>query len=92
MLVKSTPGVDFINVLQTAFTRPDPKRAKKIVKLKVFFALLGSAQIKGACKTLVKLTLDLRFLIILNVQSGSTIAANFLPSSLFVFLLSRFFR
>ncbi len=34
-----TPGVNFINVLQAAFTRSDPESAKKTVKLPVFFGL-----------------------------------------------------
>ncbi len=33
-----------------------PKSAKKTVKLTFFFALLGSARIKTACRTLVKST------------------------------------
>jgi len=38
MLVKSTPGVDFTNVLRAAFTRANPKSAN--------IALLGSACIE----------------------------------------------
>ncbi len=34
----------------------DPQSAKNIVKLSVFFALLGSARIKAASKMLVKST------------------------------------
>jgi len=34
----------------------DPENAKKIVKLLVFFALLGSAHVKAARRTLMKLT------------------------------------
>ena len=34
----------------------DPKSAKKLLNLTVFIALLGSARIKAACRTLVKLT------------------------------------
>jgi len=29
MLMKSTPGLDFINVLHTAFVPADPKRVKR---------------------------------------------------------------
>jgi len=50
----SLPGVNFISV-QAAFTCADPNRAKKIVKLSVFFALLGSTCIKAVYKMLVKL-------------------------------------
>ena len=32
MLVKLTPGVNSTNILQAAFTRADPKSAKKTVK------------------------------------------------------------
>jgi len=38
--------------------RPNPKSEKKTVKLSVFFALLGSARIKAACRMLMKLTPD----------------------------------
>ncbi len=51
----SLPGVNFIRVLQAAFMCADPKRAKKIVKLSVFFALSGSTCIKAVYKMLVKL-------------------------------------
>ena len=43
-------GVNFTNVLQAAFTRANPNRVKKTVKLSSLFALLGSAPIKPACK------------------------------------------
>jgi len=48
------PGVNFTNVLRAAFTRADPKSAKKLLNLTVFFALLGSACVKAACRTLMK--------------------------------------
>jgi len=48
------PDVNFINVLQAAFTRPDPKSAKKTDKLTVFFTLSGSARAKAACRMLMK--------------------------------------
>ena len=51
-----TPGVNFTNILQAAFTRADPKSAKKLLNLTVFFALSGSAGVKAARRTLVKLT------------------------------------
>jgi len=47
------PGVNFINVLQAAFTSADPKSAKKTVKLSVFFALSGSARVKAGRRTLM---------------------------------------
>ncbi len=49
-----TPGVNFINVLQEAFTHADPKSTKKIDGLAVFIALLGFAHLKAGCKMLVK--------------------------------------
>jgi hypothetical protein len=36
MLVKSTPGVNFINILQAAFALEDPESAKKTDNLTVF--------------------------------------------------------
>ena len=48
--------VNFTNILQSAFTHADPKKCKKTVRLSSFFALLGSACVKAACRMLVKLT------------------------------------
>ena len=48
--------VNFTNILQAAFTRADPKSAKKTVKLSSFIVLLGTERVKAACRTLVKLT------------------------------------
>jgi len=50
------PGVDFINILQAAFTFADPKSAKKTGNLMVFFARWGSGGVKAACRTLMKMT------------------------------------
>jgi len=48
------PVINFTNVLQTAFTRADPKSAKKDTDdSTVFFVPLGSAL--GSCKSLRKL-------------------------------------
>jgi len=46
------------NVLRAAFTHVDPKSAKQLLNLTVFFALLGFALVKAAGTTLVKLTTD----------------------------------
>ncbi len=54
------PGVNFINVLGAAFTRADPKSAKKDTQVVNFFALLGSVPVKAARKTLMKLTPGVR--------------------------------
>jgi len=56
-------GLNFINILRTAFTIADPKSVKKTVKLLIFFSLSGSTSVKAAGKTLVKLTVDLRALL-----------------------------
>jgi len=53
MLIKLTPGVNFINIIHTAFTRADPKSVKKTV---IFFTLLGSTSIKAVLRMLMKLT------------------------------------
>ncbi len=49
-------SVNFINVLRAALMHTDAERAKKTVKSSVFFVLLGSAQVKAVCRTLMKLT------------------------------------
>ncbi len=45
-----SPGVNFTNILQAAFTYEDPKSAKKHRQLDCLFALLESALIKAARK------------------------------------------
>ena len=52
MFSVSKSGVNFTNVLQAAFTCPDPKSAKKDSQVKQLFALLGSAHVKSARKHL----------------------------------------
>jgi len=53
----TTSGVNFIDVLRTAFTCADTKSSKKCSQAVIlFFVLLGSAHLKAACQTLVKLT------------------------------------
>ena len=49
-------GLNFINVLHTAFTLADPKSVKKIDKLSIFFTLLGSTSVKAVRRTLMKST------------------------------------
>jgi len=56
ILIGPTLEVDFINILRAAFERADPKSAQKTDNLTVFFALLGSAHVKAARRTLMKLT------------------------------------
>jgi len=55
-------GVNFINVLQAAFTRANPE----CIKLSIFFTLLGSTSVKSACKTLVKSRPVLNFINVLG--------------------------
>ena len=55
-----TTRVNFTNLLRAPFTCADPKSAKKTVKLSSFIALLGSARVKAARRTLVKLTTGLQ--------------------------------
>ncbi len=58
-LLKVTPitlGVNFSNVLQAAFAKADPKSTNNTAKSSVSFALLGSEPVKGAHRTLMKLT------------------------------------
>ena len=59
-------GVNFTNVLWAAFMRADPKSAKKTVKLSSFIALLGSASVKAARRTLVELNPGVNFTNILR--------------------------
>ena len=49
-------AVNFTNILRAAFTLADPKSAKKLLNLTAFFALLVSAGVKAARRTLMKLT------------------------------------
>jgi len=51
-----SPGLNFINILRTAFTLADPKSVKKTVKLSIFFTLLGSTNVKAVRRTLMNLS------------------------------------
>ncbi len=51
-------GVNFTNVLLTAFMCADPGRVKNTDDLAVFFTLSGSMSAKAVQRTLVKLTPD----------------------------------
>jgi len=55
-LMKLTPGLNFINLLRTAFAHADPKSVKDTYDLTVFFMLLGSMIVKAVRKMLMKLT------------------------------------
>jgi len=56
MSVKLTTGLNFINVLLTAFTLIDPKSIKRHWWLNCIFTLLGSTRAKAVQRTLMKLT------------------------------------
>ncbi len=57
MLMKLTPGVNFINLFtRSCYTHSDPKSTKRQSSHQFLLALLGSTQVKALRKTLVKLT------------------------------------
>ncbi len=59
MLMKLTPGLNFINVLRATFTRIDSKSAKETVKSSVSFCAFGIFAKKSAREMLEKLIPDL---------------------------------
>ncbi len=64
------PGVNFINILHTAFTVVDParrpqKRKKIQLSHQCLFTLLGSTGIKAVCRTWMKFTPGVNFINIL---------------------------
>ncbi len=61
-------GLNFINVLRTAFTLVDSRSVWKTVKSSVYFMFLGSTSLKTAFKSLVKLTLELNFTNVLHAR------------------------
>jgi len=56
MLVNLTTGVNFTNILRAAFTLVGPKSAKRHCQLGCLFAHTGSAIVKAARRTLMKLS------------------------------------
>jgi len=58
------PGLDFINILQTAFMPVAPQSVRTQSSCQYLFTLSGSTSVKAVCRTLMKLTpgLDLRLL------------------------------
>jgi len=60
------PGIDFTNILWAMFACPDPESEKNTDNLTVSSALLGSAHVKAAHGTLMKLTPEVDFNIILQ--------------------------
>jgi len=59
----SKSGVNFTNVLRTAFMILDPKSVKNTVMSSVSFMLLGSARVKALRRTLMKLSPDNVFIL-----------------------------
>ncbi len=49
-------GLNFINVLRTAFTHADPESVRIQSNPQYLFTLLGSAHVKAVRRTLMKLT------------------------------------
>ncbi len=60
VFLDNPPGLNFINVLCTAFTCTDPKSVKRYLCLKCFCTPLGYTCTKAACRTLVRLTPELK--------------------------------
>ncbi len=60
MLVKLTPGLDFINVLRTAFTPVAPQSIRTQSSCQYLFTLWGSTSVKAVRRTLMKLHPDVR--------------------------------
>jgi len=53
-------GVNFINILHTAFTHGGPKSVRTLSSCQYLFTLLGSASVKAVRRTLMKLSPDLQ--------------------------------
>jgi len=56
MLMNLTPGVNYINVLRTAFALVDPESVKIQLSNQCLFTLLGSTSVKAVRRTLMKLS------------------------------------
>jgi len=60
MLMKLTPGVNFINILPTAFAPADPESAKRYWRLDCLFYAFGLCGHKDVRRTLMKLSPDVK--------------------------------
>jgi len=58
MLMKLSPGVNVINILQAAFSLHRSRKRKKIQQVVSLFLLLGSAHVKKLVSMLMNLTTD----------------------------------
>ena len=56
IVAKSTSGVNFINILCTAFALVDPESVKIQLSHRYLFTLLGSTSVKAVSRTLMKST------------------------------------
>ncbi len=56
MLMKLTPGIDFTNIFTHSIKPVTPQSVKFKSNFQYLFTLLGSANIKAAHRTLMKLT------------------------------------
>jgi len=65
MLMKLTPGLDFINILHTAFTPVVPQGVRTQSSCHYLFTLLGPRSVKAVRRTLMNLTTDRK-----KTQSG----------------------
>ncbi len=70
--MKVASGVNFINVLLTAFALVDPKSVKNAVESSVSFMLLGSTSVKSEHRTLMKLSPGVNFVNILRAALTPT--------------------
>ncbi len=66
MLMKLTTGVDFINVLFTAFGLIDPECAKRQSSQQCHLVLLRPTSVKYACRMLMKSSPSINFINILQ--------------------------
>ena len=72
MLMKLTPGFNFINVLHAVFMRSDLESIKIQLHHQNIFTLLGSAHLKAAGRTMMKLTPGLNFINVLRTAFTRT--------------------
>jgi len=66
---ENQPGVNFTNILRTAFMPVAPQSVKKIqLSPWYLFTLLGSTSVKAVHKTLMKLSLDVESMKSLKIK------------------------
>jgi len=67
-----TPGLDFINVLRTAFTLVVPQSVRTQSSCQYLFTLLGPMSVKAVRRTLMKLTPGVNFINVFCTQFSYT--------------------